>query len=743
MGDSGPMVLRVPRNTMVADAVQGNQWGIRRCRSQVLCALVSSLQLIPTPRPENGPDLPLWRQGLDEYKHSFSSRHTWDHIRPRKNKVLWHKTVWFPQNVPRFSFIDWLAKKGRLTTGTKMCAWGAVQPCCLCGERDESRTDTFTVWSELTSCILRHMKIPKIFEQEQPQSGPVEASSWRFTRLVAQSIPLNQNSTRAIYIPNGLTFNHRDNSTRPTTLQLTSVVAVAATLTVEPKKNLQHYIGVLKPRRTRPQTFPVVKTRATTTSDGKDTTPPSTKSKNEKETWETLFPRREKTKEGGGSASIQSPMLNATNYTVWVIRMKIALKVHKAWDAIETKTNRTHAEKNDITTALFFQSIHEALVLQIGELDTTKKVWDSIKARHVGAERVKDARLQTLMAEFDRLKMKDSEKIDNFAGKLSEISSKSVVLGVNIEESRLVKKFLKSIPRKKYIHIVASLEQVLDPNTTTFEDIVGRLKVYEERVCEEEESHEDQSKLMYANTNSQAGYSNREYNNEYRGRGCGTRGYYRGRCRGTSVKIIDRFKDEMASKFEMSDLGKLTYYLGIENPKESHGTAMKQCLRYVKGTSTLGLTYRRSVSNIPKLVGFSDSSHNVDPNDGRSTTGHIFYLGESSSPISWCSQKQDTVALSSCEAEFMAETEEARQAIWLQDLFYEVTGVPCERALIRIDNKSAIALTKNPVFHGRMEYVPGEEQKADILTNALGRVKFKEMRELIGVQNVVKEDFKL
>ncbi|CAE5974354.1 unnamed protein product [Arabidopsis arenosa] len=202
----------------------------------------------------------------------------------------------------------------------------------------------------------------------------------------------------------------------------------------------------------------------------------------------------------------------------------------------------------------------------------------------------------------------------------------------------------------------------------------------------------------------------------------------------------------------------------MQNPKESHGTAMKQCLRYVKGTSTLGLTYRRSVSNIPKLVGFSDSSHNVDPNDGRSTTGHIFYLGESSSPISWCSQKQDTVALSSCEAEFMAETEEARQAIWLQDLFYEVTGVPCERALIRIDNKSAIALTKNPVFHGRskhihrkyhfirecvenglveVEYVPGEEQKADILTNALGRVKFKEMRELIGVQNVVKEDFKL
>lgn len=84
------------------------------------------------------------------------------------------------------------------------------------------------------------------------------------------------------------------------------------------------------------------------------------------------------------------------------------------------------------------------------------------------------------MAEFDRIKMKDSDKIDDFAGKLSKISSKSAALGANIEESKLVKKFLKCLPRKKYIHMVASLEQVLDLNTTSFEDIIGHLKAYEE-----------------------------------------------------------------------------------------------------------------------------------------------------------------------------------------------------------------------------------------------------------------------
>ena len=137
------------------------------------------------------------------------------------------------------------------------------------------------------------------------------------------------------------------------------------------------------------------------------------------------------------------------------------------------------------------------------------------------------------MAEFDRLKMKDDDTIDMFAGKLSEISSKFASLGEILEEPKLVKKFLKSLPRNKYIQIVASLEQVLDLNTTSFEDIVGRLKAYEERVCaEEEEKSDDQEKLMYAanSRSNQEGYSNNYGNN--RGRGCGGRSSWRGRGRG-------------------------------------------------------------------------------------------------------------------------------------------------------------------------------------------------------------------
>ena len=162
------------------------------------------------------------------------------------------------------------------------------------------------------------------------------------------------------------------------------------------------------------------------------------------------------------------------------------------------------------------------------------------------------------------------------------------------------------------------------------------------------------------------------------------------------------------------------------------------------------------------LIGFSDSYHSVDADDGRSTTRHVFYLDQS--PITWGSQKHEIVALSSCEVEFMAATEAAKQAIWLQDLLGEVVGQTSKKVIIYVDNKSAIVLTKNPVFHGRIKhihrrfhfirecveneqvevkYVPGSEQRADILTKSLGRVKFVEMRRLIGVQDMNEDDVKL
>jgi hypothetical protein len=98
-------------------------------------------------------------------------------------------------------------------------------------------------------------------------------------------------------------------------------------------------------------------------------------------------------------------------------------------------------------------------------------------------------------------------------------------------------------------------------------------------------------------------------------------------------------------------------------------------------------------------LGFSDYDHADDIEDSRSTSGILFYLGRS--PITWQSQKQKSMALSSYEAEYMVASVATCHAIWLAGLLGEILGSATKPPLLNIDNKSAIDLMKNSVHHGR------------------------------------------
>nr|GEW52235.1 ribonuclease H-like domain, reverse transcriptase, RNA-dependent DNA polymerase [Tanacetum cinerariifolium] len=280
---------------------------------------------------------------------------------------------------------------------------------------------------------------------------------------------------------------------------------------------------------------------------------------------------------------------------------------------------------------------------------------------------------------------------------------------------------------------------------------------------------------------------------------------------GTPKEDIDKFKAQMEEKFKMSDLGLFAYYLGIEvtqtnddisikqsayankilkeagmrdcnetwipmdpgtrltkitegtmvnsteyrsligclryllytrpdlsysvgllsrfmqEPREQHMKAIRQVIRYVKGTKDYGITYKHNGGN--KIHGYSDSSYGVNTQEGKGTIGIIFYYA----------------------------TAAATQALWLKRLLSKLTHYQEEKVTIQVDNKSAISLMKNPVFHGRskhtdtryhfirkcverediqFEFVNGEYQKADILTKALSKIKFLTMRQLIGLKDL-------
>jgi hypothetical protein len=123
-------------------------------------------------------------------------------------------------------------------------------------------------------------------------------------------------------------------------------------------------------------------------------------------------------------------------------------------------------------------------------------------------------------------------------------------------------------------------------------------------------------------------------------------------------------------------------------------------LKYLKTTLDVNLKYSGSVNS---LVGYSDSDWAGDIITRRSTSGYIFYLGNS--PIIWQSKIQPIVALSSTEAEYMALTNATQEALWIRSLLKEFGFSMNMPTTLWCDNKGAIDLTYNPIHHKRTKHI--------------------------------------
>ena len=133
-----------------------------------------------------------------------------------------------------------------------------------------------------------------------------------------------------------------------------------------------------------------------------------------------------------------------------------------------------------------------------------------------------------------------------------------------------------------------------------------------------------------------------------------------------------------------------------------HLNAAKRVLKYLKGTMNLGLKFSRTDESI-FINGFSDSDWGSGE-DCKSISGYCFNLQSNGPLISWKSKKQSIVALSSCEAEYVALTHAIQESKFLQQLLSDILGVVVP-ITIGVDNQSAMKLAKNPVFHQRSKHI--------------------------------------
>ena len=143
----------------------------------------------------------------------------------------------------------------------------------------------------------------------------------------------------------------------------------------------------------------------------------------------------------------------------------------------------------------------------------------------------------------------------------------------------------------------------------------------------------------------------------------------------------------------------------LSKPRKGDWIMIKHVLQYIKGTLGKKLVYNKCSDGLD-LHGYSDSDWAGDNTDRRSTTGYVFMLNPIGPPISWKSQKQSTVALSSCEAEYMALCDAAKEAKFLDMAMTDFVPDHSFRPIdIQVDNTGAIALGKNNMVTKRSKHI--------------------------------------
>ncbi|XP_074374073.1 uncharacterized protein LOC141714453 [Apium graveolens] len=137
--------------------------------------------------------------------------------------------------------------------------------------------------------------------------------------------------------------------------------------------------------------------------------------------------------------------------------------------------------------AAIYQSVPEDILLTLAEKKTTKEAWEAVKMLCQGVGRVKQARIQTLKAEFESMNMKDTNSLDDFCLKLNGLVTNIRALGESVDDAYVIKKLLRVVPGK-FLQIASIIEQFGNVETMTVEEIVGSLKAHEECLRGQNES---------------------------------------------------------------------------------------------------------------------------------------------------------------------------------------------------------------------------------------------------------------
>jgi hypothetical protein len=172
------------------------------------------------------------------------------------------------------------------------------------------------------------------------------------------------------------------------------------------------------------------------------------------------------------------PMLTRTNYQEWSSHVQCNLEGMFLWDAIEDA--KVERRRDRLALGAMLRGVPTEMHSMLLKKKNAKEAWEAIKTMRLGADRVKEVNAQKLLTEFEQIAFKPGENIDEFAIRISKIATDLEGLGEKIDDTRVVKKFLRVVPAR-YNQVAVTIEMFCDMKTLTIEELVGCLRAAEDR----------------------------------------------------------------------------------------------------------------------------------------------------------------------------------------------------------------------------------------------------------------------
>ncbi|WVZ54781.1 hypothetical protein U9M48_005530 [Paspalum notatum var. saurae] len=244
------------------------------------------------------------------------------------------------------------------------------------------------------------------------------------------------------------------------------------------------------------------------------------------------------------AAAVTYPMLTCTNYTEWSLVMRVKLQAAGLWEVDNTGEGEYWDDRNALLRAVP-QEMQAGLTVK----EIANEAWEAIKAVCVGVERVKEANAEKLRKEFNELKFKAGEGVEDFSLRLNTLANQLRVLGEDISEKEVVKRLPHSMP-ESLEQVAVSIEALLDLSKVSIRKVAGRLRAVEQRKkTAQSQMKDDAGRLLLTEeewlaqgTRGGPSYGGRGASGRRRGRG-------RGRGSGCSDTRVGEGRNDYGNRF--------------------------------------------------------------------------------------------------------------------------------------------------------------------------------------------------